>query len=63
MMHEVKIDYSKCVYCKTCITVCPMGVYSDDGEKVKVSNVNECVACMSCVPACPMDAITVKENI
>jgi NAD-dependent dihydropyrimidine dehydrogenase PreA subunit len=60
-MPEVKIDYDKCACCRTCVSVCPMGVYSDAGDKVEVVNVNECVACMSCEAACPSGAITVKE--
>lgn len=40
-----------------------MGVYTDETDRVEVSNAKECVACMSCVPACPADAITVKENL
>jgi NAD-dependent dihydropyrimidine dehydrogenase PreA subunit len=60
-MPEVKIDYDKCVYCRICVCVCPMGVYRDMGDKVEVAAPAECVACMSCDPACPVGAITVKE--
>ena len=62
-MNEVKIDYSKCVNCKSCIKVCPWGVYSETVDRVVVSKVEDCVACMSCVPACPVEAITVKEEL
>ena len=62
-MHEVRIDYDKCVYCKTCVAVCPWGVYLDKGGRIEPGNVKECVACMSCVPACPVEAITVREEM
>jgi NAD-dependent dihydropyrimidine dehydrogenase PreA subunit len=60
-MPEVKIDYDKCAHCGTCVSVCPMGVYRDTGDRVEAANVEECVACMSCEPACPAGAITVRE--
>jgi len=62
-LNEVFIDYEKCIYCKTCISVCPWGVYTDESGKVIVEKMDNCVACMSCIPACPVDAIFVKEEI
>ncbi|MCX6643181.1 MAG: 4Fe-4S binding protein [Candidatus Bathyarchaeota archaeon] len=62
-MNEVSIDPAKCIYCKTCVTICPWGVYSDEGDHIGVSKMEQCVACMSCIPACPVDAITVKEEM
>jgi len=49
------------VNCKTCVSTCPMGVYSDEGDKVVVAAEDECIACMGCVAACPTEAITVVE--
>ena len=60
-MPEVSIDYDKCINCKTCTQICPMGIYKDEGEKITVSAQEECIACMGCVGACPVDAITVIE--
>jgi NAD-dependent dihydropyrimidine dehydrogenase PreA subunit len=61
-MHQVSIDYDKCVYCKTCVSVCPWGVYEDLANRVEVANMKECICCMSCVPACPTNAIEVEED-
>lgn len=61
-MHKVTIDYDKCVYCKTCVSICPWGVYEDTGDKVEVTHMKDCVCCMSCVAPCPVDAITVEED-
>jgi len=58
----VTIDYDKCIYCKTCISICPWGVYKDSGDKVEVADMKDCVCCMSCVAPCPTDAIKVEED-
>ena len=47
--------------CKTCVSICPMGVYVDEGDEVVVAAEDECIACMGCVAACPTEAITVVE--
>jgi NAD-dependent dihydropyrimidine dehydrogenase PreA subunit len=60
-MPEVSIDQDRCVNCKTCVSICPMGVYSDEGDRVVVAAEEECIACMGCVAACPTEAITVVE--
>jgi len=60
-MPGVSIDQERCVNCKTCVSTCPMGVYSDEGDKVVVAAEDECIACMGCVAACPTEAITVVE--
>ncbi len=61
IMPEVSINYDLCIDCKTCTSICPMGVYKDEGDKVSVAAQEECIACMGCVGACPVDAITVVE--
>lgn len=61
-MHKVTINYDKCVYCKTCVSICPWGVYADTGDRVDVVHMKDCVCCMSCVAPCPTDAINVEED-
>ncbi len=60
-MPEVSIDQDRCVNCKTCVSICPMGVYGDEGDSVVVAAEDMCIACMGCVAACPTEAITVVE--
>ena len=60
-MPKVTLDENKCINCKTCVSICPMGIYKDLEEKVLVGNEVECIACMGCVPACPVEAIIVEE--
>lgn len=60
-MPKVTLNEEKCVNCKTCISICPMGVYGEKDNHVTVVNEGECIACMGCVAACPAEAITVVE--
>ncbi len=58
-LHEVKINYEKCIKCKTCITSfgCPAITWSDNGP---VINEDLCIGCGSCAYVCPVNAIEVK---
>jgi len=40
---EVSINYDTCIDCKTCVKICPMGVYKDEGDKVSVVAQDECI--------------------
>ncbi len=60
-MPGVSINYEECVDCKTCIQICPMGVFKDEEDRVSVGAQEDCIACMGCVGACPVDAVTVIE--
>ena len=60
-MPKVTLDQVKCINCKICISICPMGVYENKIDIVKVSLEKECIACMGCVPACPVEAIIIEE--
>lgn len=59
-MVEVKIDKKKCNLCGTCITVCPMEVFSK-GEKEILIDEPKCIACHACELQCDKKAITVKD--
>ncbi len=58
-MPEVVIDFDKCIDCKICVQLCPMGVFRDEGEKVSVNKPDDCIICRGCEAACPIEAITV----
>lgn len=62
-MPKVKIDPNKCIGCKTCIEVCPMGVFEFDGDKKKAvaKKEGECIACRACEVQCPENAIKVED--
>ncbi len=60
---KVTIDYSKCDAGDTCLKACPKGVFSKEGDKVKVADNEACNLCMACVEACHMDAIQVEGDV
>ncbi len=53
------IDREKCIGCRMCIPLCPMGAISISGDKSSIDP-NECAECGTCSRAeiCPTDAIT-----
>lgn len=62
-MVKVKIDSNKCTGCKTCVEICPMGVFEMD-EKTKKSvakRASECIACRACEVQCPAGAIKIED--
>jgi len=60
-MPNVTIDYDTCIFCQTCVSICPMGVYVIEDEKVVAANEGDCIVCRACEASCPVEAITVEE--
>lgn len=55
---DITIDYSRCNYCKKCISFCPTGAISNE-DKILIDK-NKCIACYSCVILCDKRAISIK---
>ena len=51
---ELTLDQSKCVKCRQCIRVCPVGAVSDDFTIDSA----KCTRCNSCMDSCPKHAIS-----
>jgi len=56
------IDYKKCKGCKSCIEVCPVGVFVIEKSKTIVKKPEECIQCRACEVSCPNKAIKVAEK-
>ncbi len=62
-MVEINIDLDSCTGCGTCVDSCPVGIYSMEADKAKVTgDISECVVCRACENSCPASAITVTED-
>jgi NAD-dependent dihydropyrimidine dehydrogenase PreA subunit len=67
-MPKVKVDWTKCNGCGTCVDTCPVSVFelqdlSDcpDSKKSVPVRADDCILCMTCETSCPTGAIIVEE--
>ena len=60
-MPKPVIDYKKCKVTKTCIGVCPTGVFEMEGDKVVVKHPDKCIGCRACEMQCPEKAIKIED--
>jgi NAD-dependent dihydropyrimidine dehydrogenase PreA subunit len=58
---EIKIDYSRCKACKSCVNACFVDVIRWDEKKKQpvVAYPEDCVWCLACECACPEQCIEV----
>jgi ferredoxin len=70
----LRVDADLCKGCKTCVEVCPKGVYEiyrldgaacngQAGQKSRVAHVAACEQCTACVKQCPERAILAEPPI
>ena len=60
-MPSVTLDEQTCNVCQTCVSICPMGVFEFDGDRVVVAQEDQCIVCRACEAACPVEAIVVED--
>lgn len=63
----LKVDEELCEGCRTCVEVCPKGVfdlYRQNGrQRSRVARMDECEQCTACVKQCPQRAIVADPPI
>jgi NAD-dependent dihydropyrimidine dehydrogenase PreA subunit len=52
-----------CVGCGMCSTVCPHGVFTQDGTAAQLVQPERCMECGACQRNCPTGAITVDSGV
>ncbi len=51
-----QVDKEKCIGCKACLDVCPVGAISMVEEKARIDGA-KCIDCGRCAQTCPQGAI------
>ncbi len=57
----VKVDYDKCIGCRSCVSVCPFGGMSFDVKNKKVFKCDYCDGDPQCVRFCEVKAVEFVE--
>jgi NAD-dependent dihydropyrimidine dehydrogenase PreA subunit len=60
-MQKVEINFDDCINCKICVSICPMGVYEEGDDKIRIVTEDDCIVCRGCEAACPTEVITISE--
>lgn len=61
--YYAKIDLSKCVQCKTCVSRCPSdSIKFDKKKKTIVLSSKSCLGCGLCVSTCPSKALSLVQK-
>ncbi len=60
-MYVITIDEAKCKVCGECVSICPVEIYKQEGNRIVVGNTDECSNCQSCISVCESQAITISE--
>ena len=50
-------DIEKCNNCRSCILVCPKGVFEEAGKDIRIGHREECFACTACIMQCNEKAL------
>jgi NAD-dependent dihydropyrimidine dehydrogenase PreA subunit len=56
-------DITKCNTCGMCIIVCPRGVFTISGSKVRITKRDNCLECGACMLNCPQKAISIVSGL
>jgi len=63
----LEVDAERCNGCRTCVEVCPKGVYDlyrvDGRQRSRVARMADCEQCTACVKQCPEEAIVATPPI
>ena len=60
-MYVITLDDKKCKVCGECVSICPVEIYKQEGDRIVVGSSDECSNCQSCVSVCTSEAITITE--
>lgn len=60
---KIRFMGEKCIGCRMCWDICPVGVYNMDKEQKKsvMMHAAKCTACSACVVQCPTGALYLED--
>ena len=59
----LRLDEESCIGCGMCEIVCPHRVFSCDGPKARIRDLDGCMECGACAKNCPAAAIAVTPGV
>jgi len=59
----LKLNPEPCTGCGLCVSVCPHGVFTLEGKKVHIANLDACMECGACSKNCPVSALSVDSGV
>ncbi len=59
-MEEIIKVTDKCIGCKKCVPVCPVGIIKMDGKRAVIGD--GCIVCGACEDICPVNAIIINRE-
>jgi NAD-dependent dihydropyrimidine dehydrogenase PreA subunit len=62
-LNTLTYDALLCVGCGLCSTVCPHGVFAQEGRKARLVRYGACIECGACQRNCPTGAIEVDSGV
>ncbi|MDA8388736.1 MAG: mercury methylation ferredoxin HgcB [Nitrospiraceae bacterium] len=57
------LSAEKCVGCGMCLEVCPHDVFTLEGKKAVIRDLDACMECGACAKNCPVGAVSVRSGV
>lgn len=57
------LDRDVCIGCGRCLEVCPHQVFSMEGGRARIGELDACMECGACAMNCPVAAIRVDAGV
>jgi len=61
--NTLRYEPESCTGCRMCSTVCPHGVFAQNGRVAELVHPARCMECGACQHNCPAGAITVDSGV
>ena len=59
----LQLEGKLCTGCRSCLNVCPRGVFEVEGKRAVVVDRDACIECGACALNCPDGALAVRTGV